>query len=203
MTLSRPIDTDATSPTFPPMEKGIYKWQVKGYHEWGSNKDLNISGLMSGDKQIELADQENVNVISVRWSLQLVEDPRYDGTAGGRATKRFWFTTYWASEAKIQESYDKSVARYLGENPTAGEEDVAKYVRKWKPQTNLFEFLFACGLMEKKEGDQQVEYVPVGWEFGDIGQALTAAVNTVVYGKIDQQGTYKDSLVHVSQVKEK
>jgi hypothetical protein len=61
--------------------------------------------------------------------------------------------------------------------------------------------------MEKKEGDQQVEYVPVGWEFGDIGQALTAAINTVVYGKIDKQTVgsteYKDSLVHVSQVKEK
>jgi hypothetical protein len=189
------------------MEKGIYKFQVKGFSEWGSNKDLNISGLMSGDKQIELSDQQQVNVISIRWDLQLVEDPRYDGSAGGRAQKRFWFTTYWASDEKIQASYDKSVARYLSENPTASEEDVAKYVRKWKPQVNLFEFLFACGLMEKKEGDQQVEYVPVGWEFGDIGQALTAAINTVVYGKIDKQTVgsteYKDSLVHVSQVKEK
>jgi hypothetical protein len=192
--LSRPIDTDSKQATFPPMEKGFFKWQVKGFKEWGSNKDLN------GDKA-------QVNVLSIRWDLQCVEDPRYDGTTGGRPQKRFWFTTYWASDDKIDESYQKSVNRFLSENPTAGEDDVAKQVRKWKPQINLFEFLFACGLMEKKELDQQVEYVPVGWDISDVGQACTAAINTVVYGKIDKQKVgdreYPDSLVHVSQVKEK
>lgn len=202
--LSRPIDTDSKQATFPPMEKGFFKWQVKGFKEWGSNKDLNISGLMN---ELDENDKSNVSVISIRWDMQVVEDPRYDGSTGGRPQKRYWFTTYWASDAKIDESYQKSVNRYLEENPTAGEEDVAKHVRRWKPQINVFEFLFACGLMEKKELDQEVEYVPVGWEIDDIGQAVTAAINTVVYGKIDKQKIgskeYPDSLVAVSQVKEK
>ena len=202
--LSRPIDTDTKQTMFPPMEKGFFKWQVKGFNEWGSNKDLNISGLMEEHTE---ADKAEVSVLSIRWDLQCVEDSRYDGTTGGKAKKRFWFTTYWASDAKIDESYQKSVNKYLKENPTADQEDVEKSVRKWKPQTNLFDFLFACGLMEKKELDQQVELVPIGWELDNISEAVTAAINTVVYGKIDKQKIgdreYPDSLVQVSQVKEK
>lgn len=201
--LSRPVDTDTTQPVFPPMEKGIYKWQVKEAKEYGSNKDLNIKGLM---EKMDLGDQKQVSVLSIRWLLQCVEDPRYDGSAGKPQT-RYWFTTYWASDEKIDGSYQNSVNRYLTENPTATEDDVKKYVRKWKPQINTFEMLHACGLMERREGDSQVEYVPIGWEFDKMGDAIIAALGTVVYGKIDKQTIgdreFKDSLVQVSQVKEK
>jgi len=198
--LSRPVDTDTTQDVFPPMEKGIFKWQVKEAKEYGSNKSLNIKGLT---EKMELADQKQVDVLLVRWKLQCVEDPRYDGTSGGKPQTRYWFTTYWASDEKIDAVYQASMAKYLTENPTATEEDVKRYVRKWKPQINTFEMLHACGLMERREEDSVVEYVPIGWELDKIGDAVIAALGTVVYGKIDQQGEYKDSLVQVSQVKEK
>lgn len=202
--LSRPVDTDSKQATFPPMEKGFYKWQVKGFKEYGSNKGLNIKGLMG---EMSEADKAQVNVLSIRWDLECVEDPRYDGSTGGRSQKRYWFTTYWASEDKIDESYQNSTNKYLKENPTATEEDVAKNVRRWKPQINLFEFLFACGLMERQELDQEIEYLPQGWEFGQEHEACVSAINSIVYGKIDKQTIgdreFQDSLVSVSQVKEK
>jgi len=202
--LSRPVDTDATQPVFPPMEKGIYKWQVKDVKEWGSNKDLNISGLV---EKMQLADQKEVNVLSLRWQLVCVEDPRYDGSSGTKPQTRYYFTTYWASPEKIDESYQNSVNKYVQENPTATQEDIDKYVRKWKPQINTFEFLHACGLMERQEEDQQVEFLPIGWEFDKMEDAVISALGSVVYGKIDSQTvgerTYKDALVQVSQVREK
>ena len=161
MALSRPVDTDTTQPVFPPMESGIYKWQVKSVKEWGSNKDLNISGEM---EKLSQADQESVDVISLRWELQCVEDPRYDGSSGGKAQTRSWFTTYWASKEKIDASFQKSTNKYMEENPTATQDDVDRYVRRWKPQINTFEFLHSCHLMERKEDEdnQSVEFVPVG-----------------------------------------
>jgi len=183
MALSRPVDTDTTQPMFPPMEPGIYKWQVKKMVEWGSNKDLNIKGDMSKMSQ---ADQDNVDVISLRWSLQVVEDPRYDGTSGGKPKVKDWFTTYWASQEKIEASYLKSTNKYLEDNPTATEDDVAQYVRRWKPQINTFEFLHACHLMERVEDEDNhtVEYIPVGWELTPDGlaEAVTAALGCIVYG---------------------
>jgi hypothetical protein len=203
--LSRPVDSDAKQNVFPAMEAGYFKFQVKEVAEWGTNKDLEIKGLM---EKLDAVDAENVNVISLRWNLQVVEDPRYDGTQGKPQT-RFWFTTYWASDEKIQASYDNSVAKYLEKNPTADEDEIAERVHKWKPQANLHEFLYYCDLMDLVEDEENnmVEYVPKGWTFGQEAEAVTAALNSIVYGKIGPREfagkKYKDALIKVARVHEK
>lgn len=192
--LSRPIDSDTKYYKPKPMEMGLYKFQVKGFIEWGSNKDAGIKGAFEKLSEME---QEQVNVVSIVWTLACV-DPPYEGYE-----RRMW-TTYWASPEKLKEVYDKKVEGYLDKNPTADESDAQAAVEPWRPQEAAFDFLFACGLMVKD--DDREEYKPVGWELTEEGfnEACMVAVNQIVWGKIgpNYDGSRQDDLLSVSPVQE-
>ena len=192
--LSRPIDSDTKFYKPKEMEVGLYKFQVKGHVEWGSNKDLNIKGAFDKLSQLE---QDQVNVMSIRWELECLDAP-YAGW-----TRYFW-TTYWASPEKLSEVLENKKAGFAKKNPTATDEEIEKAVEDWRPQEAIFEMLFACGLMV--QDDERQEYKPSGWELTEEGftEALISATNSVIWGKVGPiEGTkITDGIVSVSPAHE-
>lgn len=191
--LSRPIDKDTSYYQPKIMEPGYYRSLINGFSEWGSNRDLNISGLLDKmPRELE----EKVTVVSIVWDVKIVEPP-YDGYS------RSMWTTYWASPEKLQDVYQNKVNKYLEKNPGASEEDIKDNVHPWRPQEATFEVLFACNLMAKDE-DSGI-YVPIGWELTEDGftEALQAAINTTVWGKYGKQGDRQDALLKLIPMDER
>jgi len=200
--LSRIIDPNTKAPKILPVEPGYYKLQVGEPKEWGSNKAMGISGVMDDLSQIE---QDQVTVISLMWPLKIVDDPRYDGTSGARPRELRYWTTYWADEDYINEKLEERIQRYLVENPTATEEEAKEMFSAWNPQTALWEFLWACGLMERQEEKESYEYVPLGWQMNPdgISEAINAAVNSIVYGKIEIGDNNRNVITSIAPMEEK
>jgi len=176
------------------MEMGLYKFLVKSFIEWGSNKDLKIKGAFEKLSKLE---QEQVNVMSVRWELECQDAPCVG------FTKMMW-TTYWASDEKLAQVLENKKIGFGKKNPTATPEDIEKAVDDWRPQESLFDMLFACGLMVQDE--ERNQYKPVGWELTEegMGEAMMSAVNSVVWGKIgpSDDGKRQDDLLSVAPVLE-
>ncbi len=192
--LSRPIDSDTKYYKHKAMEIGIYKFLVKAFLEWGSNKDVKVKGAFEKLSKLE---QEQVNVMSIRWELECQDAP-YNGW------KKYLWTTYWASKEKLAQVLVNKHAGFEKKNPTATKDEIAKAVEPWRPQEALFDFFFACGLMVQDE--ERDQYKPVGWEMGPEGmeEAMIASVNSVVWGKIGPtEGTNRtDDLQSVAPVLE-
>lgn len=198
MKLSRPVDQDTKQKRFPPVEAGWYKFQVAEPTEWSMKKPYN---------ELSKTEKKQVDVISIRWKLTCVEDPRYDGSAGRKAMFRNYWTPYWASDDKIETGRQDRIQKWLRENPTATQDEADEAVMPWKPQSQLYEFLFAAGVMERvEEGDEDFEYRPIGWDIDNPEEGILAAINSVVYGKIGESEfggrTYQDSLLSVGPVRE-
>lgn len=192
--LSRPIDSDTKYYKAKRMEQGIYKFLIKSSLEWGSNKDLNIKGAF---EKLSPLEQEQVNVMSVRWELECQDAP-FVGF-----TKMMW-TTYWASEEKLATVLQNKRAGFSKKNPTATPDEIEAAVDDWRPQESLFDMFFACGLMVQDE--ERDQYKPVGWELTEegMGEAMMAAINSVVWGKIgpSDDGKREDDLLSVAPVLE-
>lgn len=192
--LSRPIDSDTKYYKAKRMEMGLYKFLVKSFLEWGSNKDVGVKGAFEKLSKLE---QEQVNVMSVRWELECQDAP-YVGF-----TKMTW-TTYWASKEKLADVLKNKKVGFAKKNPTASPEEIDDAVDDWRPQESLFEMFFACGLMTQDE--ERNQYKPVGWELTEegMGEAMMAAVNSVVWGKIgpSDDGKREDDLLSVTPVME-
>ena len=198
MKLSRPVDQDTKQKRFPPVEAGWYKFLVSDPTEWALKKPYN---------ELSKAEKKQVDVISVRWKLTCVEDPRYDGSSGRKAMFRNYWTPYWASDEKIETGRQDRIQKWLKENPVATQEDADDAVQPWKPQVQLYEFLFACGVMERvEEGEEDYEYRPLQWDIDKPEEGILAAINSVVYGKIGESEfagrTFADSLLSVGPVRE-
>jgi len=197
MKLARPVDTDTKQKRFPPMEAAWYKWQVTDPQEWALKKLYN---------ELSKAEKKTVEVISIRWRLTCVEDPRYDGSSGRKATFRYYWTPYWASDVKIETGVQDRIQRWLKENPTATQDEADEAVQPWKPQTQLYEFLYSCGVMERIEEGDDFEYRPLQWDIDKPEEGILAAVNSVVYGKIGESEydgrKFEDSLLAVGPVRE-
>jgi hypothetical protein len=114
------------------------------------------------------------------------------------------WTTYWASDEKLADVLANKKAGFMKSNPTATEDEADAAVEPWRPQESLFDFFFACGLMVQDE--ERDQFKPVGWELtpDGMGEAMMAAVNSVVWGKIGpSEGTNRlDDLLSVAPVKE-
>lgn len=192
--LSRPIDSDTKYYKPKKMEVGLYKFQIKSTLEWGSNKEQKIKGAFAKLSPLE---QEQVNVMSIRWELECVDAP-YAGF-----TKMMW-TTYWASDEKLAQVLENKRVGFGKKNPTASPAEIEKAVEDWRPQESLFDMFFACGLMVQDE--ERNVYKPVGWEMNEagMGEAMIAAVNSIVWGKIgpSDDGKIEDSLISVAPVLE-
>lgn len=192
--LSRPIDSDTKYYKPKRMEMGLYRFLVKGTLEWGSNKEQGVKGAF---EKLSPMEQDQVNVMSIRWELECQDAP-YVGF-----TKMMW-TTYWASDEKLAQVLQNKKAGFSRKNPTATEKDVDAAVEDWRPQESLFDMFFACGLMVQDE--ERDQYKPVGWEMTDagMGEAMMAAVNSVVWGKIgpSDDGKRQDDLLSVAPVNE-
>ena len=192
--LSRPVDSETKYYKPKSMEMGLYKFLVKSFIEWGSNKDLKIKGAFEKLSKLE---QEQVNVMSVRWELEGQDAPSVG------FTKMMW-TTYWASDEKLAQVLENKKIGFGKKNPTATPEDIEKAVDDWRPQESLFDMLFACGLMVQDE--ERNQYKPVGWELTEegMGEAMMSAVNSVVWGKIgpSDDGKRQDDLLSVAPVLE-
>lgn len=198
MKLSRPVDQDTKQKRFPPMEAAWYKWQISDPTEWAMKKPFN---------ELSKAEKKAVDVISIRWLLTCVEDPRYDGSSGRKAVTRNYWTPYWASDEKIETGRQDRIQNWLKENPTASQDEAEEAVQPWKPQTQLYEFLYACGVMERIEDDEEeFEYRPIGWDIDNPEEGILAAIGSVVYGKIGESEyegrTFRDSLLSVGPVRE-
>jgi hypothetical protein len=176
------------------MEMGLYKFLVKGFIEWGSNKDQGIKGAFD---KLSALEKEQVNVMSVRWELECQDAP-FVGFS-----KMLW-TTYWASNEKLAEVLENKKIGFAKKNPTATPAEIEKAVDDWRPQESLFDMLFACGLMVQDE--ERNQYKPVGWELTEdgMGEAMMSAVNSVVWGKIgpSDDGKREDDLLSVAPVHE-
>jgi len=176
------------------MEMGLYKFLVKGFIEWGSNKDQGIKGAF---EKLSSLEREQVNVMSIRWELECQDAP-YAGF-----TKMMW-TTYWASNEKLAQVLANKKVGFGKKNPTATEAEIEAAVDDWRPQESLFDMLFACGLMVQDE--ERNQYKPVGWELTEdgMGEAMMSAVNSVVWGKIGPSDDKKreDDLLSVAPVLE-
>ncbi len=177
--LARPIDSDTKYYQPKPMEAGFYRFLVKDSLEWGSNKDAGVKGAYEKLSKLE---QEQVNVMSIRWTLSCLDAP-YEGF-----NRNLW-TTYWASKEKLAGVLDGKIKKYLKNNPTVEEEEAKKTVEPWRPQESLFDIFFACNLMVKDE--ERGLYKPLGWKFEDgTEEPRIACINTVIWGKIGPtQGT--------------
>lgn len=192
--LSRPVDSETKYYKPKSMEMGLYKFLVKGFIEWGSNKDLNVRGAF---EKLSALEKEQVNVMSIRWELECQDAP-YTGF-----TKMMW-TTYWASSEKLAQVLENKKIGFGKKNPTASKDDINKAVDDWRPQESLFDMFFACGLMVQDE--ERNVYKPVGWELTEdgMGEAMMSAVNSVVWGKIGPSDDKKreDDLLSVAPVLE-
>lgn len=192
--LSRPIASDTKYYSKKTMEMGIYKFQVKKFLEWGSNKDANIKGAFEKLSKLE---QDQVNVMSIAWELECLDTP-YNGY-----TKNLW-TTYWASDEKMADVLKNKIAGFLNKNPDATESEAENIVEPWRPQEAIFDFFFACGLMVKDE--ERKEYKPVGWKMDEEGfnEALVSCVNSVIWCKIgpNSDGSRKDDILSVAPIHE-
>jgi hypothetical protein len=176
------------------MEMGLYKFQVKSTLEWGSCKAQRVKGAFEKLSELE---QKQVDVMSIRWELECLDAP-YAGY-----TKMMW-TTYWASKEKLAQVLENKKIGFGKKNPTATPTEINAAVDNWRPQESLFDMLFACGLMVQDE--ERNQYKPVGWEMTEDGQgeAMMAAVNSVVWGKIgpSDDGKRQDDLLSVTPVLE-
>jgi hypothetical protein len=192
--LSRPIDSDTKYYKAKKMEVGLYKFLIKSTLEWGSNKEQKIKGAF---EKLSPLEQEQVNVMSIRWELECQDAP-YNGF-----TKMMW-TTYWASDEKLALVLENKKAGFGKKNPTATETEIAAAVDDWRPQESLFDMFFACGLMVQDE--ERNVYKPIGWEMTEdgMGEAMMAAINSIVWGKIgpSDDGKIPDSLQSVAPVLE-
>ena len=158
----------------------MYKFQVVAWNEHPVDDEARLTA----------------DTLSIAWNIKVVESAEYEGR------KKKYFTTYWASEAKIQRSYENALAKFIQDNPGASMEDAQKAREPWRPQEALYAFLHSVGLMDIVDD----KYVPLGWELSDPVPALNAAIGRTFIGKVgpdrDDPTKYPDNVFATYPVNE-